>query len=72
MVEVRFPYKLKVPASISAIERGEYMRNLTAKIEFELKVEQSTIGDGSNHGEYKEPKVFSWNVTYADSHVIRV
>jgi hypothetical protein len=72
VVEVRFPYKLKVPASISAIERGEYMRNLSASIEFELKVKQSTISDESNHGEYKEPKVFSWNLTYADSQVIRV
>jgi hypothetical protein len=35
---------------------------------------QPTQGDdqGSTQEDYKEPKVFSWNVTYADFLVIRV
>jgi hypothetical protein len=68
VVEIKFPYKLKVPGTVGALERREYLRNLTASIEFELRVMQPTLGDdqGSTPEDYKEPKVFSWNVTYSD------
>lgn len=67
-VEIKFPYKLKGPGTLNTLERREYLRNLTANIEFELMVMQASLGDdkGSTFEDYKEPKVFTWNVTYAE------
>ncbi len=73
-VEIKFPYKLKVAETLNTLERKEYLRNLTANIEFEIRVKQPSQSEdqGITPEDYKEPKVFSWNVTYADFQVIRV
>ena len=65
---------MKGPATLNTLERREYLRNLTANLEFELRVMQASLDDdqGSTPEDFKEPKIFSWNVTYADFKVIRV
>jgi hypothetical protein len=68
-VEIHFPFQLLNPqVALSPRRRREYLRNMTGDITFSLKVDGSSL-DGR---EYKEPSVISWNVTLADSQIIKV
>lgn len=66
LVEIKFPFKLR-PIDNLKTRRQEYYRNLTRDLLFDLRISPSYNLDEA----YKEPKVYSWNVTYADSQVIK-